>query len=220
MVVTDTDIELENKDMVAEENDSLDVISQGEADYEEIIDNNEHGEIIGNCKWFNKKLGYGFITVYTGPRRGVNIFVHHTGIKPLNSNFRTLRKGEYVHFNIVDGQNGLQATDVTGIMGGPLMCDNVESRHGSYDDLKAPRSFGRAHSMSDDDLHMYDLQNLANMIKQQQHQQYHHQQMRQSASCRAPTPSQHSQPVSRSTSQSQQSQQISVDISQSISLGC
>ena len=222
MVVTDTDndIELEHKDVVAEENDSLDVISQGEADYEEIIDNNEHGEIIGNCKWFNKKLGYGFITVYTGPRRGVNIFVHHTGIKPLNSNFRTLRKGEYVHFNIVDGQNGLQATDVTGIMGGPLMCDNVESRHGSYDDLKAPRSFGRAHSMSDDDMHMSDLQNLANMIKQQQHQQYHHQQMRQSASCRAPTQSQQSQqsqPVSRSQSQSQQ---ISFDISQSISYGC
>lgn len=99
-----------------------------ENDYEEIVENSDHGNMIGNCKWFNKKLGYGFITVYTGEKRGVNIFVHHTGIKPLNSNFRTLRKGEYVHFNIVDGLNGLQATDVTGVLGGPLMCDNIETR--------------------------------------------------------------------------------------------
>ena len=102
-----------------------------ENDYEEIVESSDHGNMIGNCKWFNKKLGYGFITVYTGERRGVNIFVHHTGIKPLNSNFRTLRKGEYVHFNIVDGLNGLQATDVTGVLGGPLMCDNIETRRTS-----------------------------------------------------------------------------------------
>lgn len=106
-------------------------IPVAENDYEEIVESSDHGNMIGNCKWFNKKLGYGFITVYTGDRRGVNIFVHHTGIKPLNSNFRTLRKGEYVHFNIVDGMNGLQATDVTGVLGGPLMCDNIETRRSS-----------------------------------------------------------------------------------------
>jgi len=105
-------------------------------EYEEIIENHDHGEVIGNCKWFNKKLGYGFITIYTGEKRGVNIFVHHTGVKPLNSNFRTLRKGEYVHFNITNGANGLQATDVTGIMGGPLMCDNIETRRPSMDNKR------------------------------------------------------------------------------------
>lgn len=84
----------------------------------------EHGELVGNCKWFNKKLGYGFITVYQGEHKGVNIFVHHSGIKPLNSNFRTLRKGEYVSFDIENGKNGLQAINVSGVLGGPLMCDN------------------------------------------------------------------------------------------------
>lgn len=84
----------------------------------------EHGELIGNCKWFNKKLGYGFITVYQGEHKGVNIFVHHSGIKPLNSNFRTLRKGEYVSLDIEKGKNGLQAITVSGVLGGPLMCDN------------------------------------------------------------------------------------------------
>jgi cold shock CspA family protein len=92
---------------------------------EEEVGDNEHGECIGVCKWFNKKLGYGFITSYHGEHKGVNIFVHHSGINPLNSNFRTLRKGEYVHFDIENGKNGLQALRVTGIMGGPLMCDNM-----------------------------------------------------------------------------------------------
>jgi cold shock CspA family protein len=95
---------------------------------DEVIENVEHGDVIGNCKWFNKKLGYGFITVYTGENKGRNIFVHHSGIKPLNSHFKTLRKGEYVHFNVIEGTNGPQAVSVTGICGGPLMCDNIERR--------------------------------------------------------------------------------------------
>lgn len=81
------------------------------------------GTFTGQCKWFNDKYGYGFITVTTGVKKGVDIFVHHTGIRPLNSIYRTLRKGEYVNFNIVMGENGDQAVDVTGIGGGTLMCD-------------------------------------------------------------------------------------------------
>ena len=86
-----------------------------------------YGDIIGCCKWFNKKLGYGFITVYNGEHKGLNIFVHHSCIQPLNSNFKTLKKGEYVSFNVVEGKNGIQATDVKGILGGPLLCDNIDS---------------------------------------------------------------------------------------------
>jgi cold shock CspA family protein len=112
---------------MAESNEIIDAHVE-EQILEEIPDNVAHGEFIGNCKWFNKKLGYGFITVYTGDKRGNNIFVHHTGIKPLNSNFKTLKKGEYVHFNIITGKNGLQAVEVTGVCGGPLMCDNIDVR--------------------------------------------------------------------------------------------
>ena len=92
---------------------------------DEYVGDNEYGTIIGVCKWFNKKLGYGFITVYQGDHKGTNVFVHHSGIKPLNSHFRTLRKGEYVHFDIENGKNGLQGVNVTGVLGGPLMCDNL-----------------------------------------------------------------------------------------------
>lgn len=94
---------------------------------EEVCVDREHGVEIGSTKWFNKKLGYGFITVYTGEHKGSNIFVHHSGVHPLNSNFKTLKKGEYVSLDIIAGQNGTQAVNVKGVCGGPLMCDNVES---------------------------------------------------------------------------------------------
>ena len=86
------------------------------------------GKYTGQCKWFNDKLGYGFVTICDGDEKGKDIFVHHTGVKPLNSNYKTLRKGEYIRFNVVDGMNGLQAIDVRGIGGGPLMCDFVSTK--------------------------------------------------------------------------------------------
>jgi cold shock protein len=89
----------------------------------EINDDSKVGEFVGQCKWFNDKLGYGFITIQAGKDKGKDIFVHHSGIQPLNSNYKTLKKGEYVNFNIINGDNGLQAVDVTGIGGGSLMCD-------------------------------------------------------------------------------------------------
>lgn len=94
---------------------------------EEVVVEREYGSEIGCLKWFNKRLGYGFITVYTGQHKGSNIFVHHSGVHPLNSNFKTLKKGEYVSLDIISGQNGTQAVNVKGVCGGPLMCDNVDT---------------------------------------------------------------------------------------------
>ena len=95
---------------------------------EEVAEKETCGLYTGHTKWFNDKLGYGFITICDGDEKGKDIFVHHSGVKPLNSNYKTLRKGEYIQFNIIDGMNGLQAVDVTGIKGGPLMCDYVTSK--------------------------------------------------------------------------------------------
>lgn len=83
------------------------------------------GDVIGQTKWFSDKLGYGFITIQAGENKGKDIFVHHSGIKPLNSNYKTLKKGEYVSFILVDGDNGQQAVNVMGIGGGTLMCDII-----------------------------------------------------------------------------------------------
>lgn len=81
------------------------------------------GQQTGQCKWFNDVLGYGFLTICSGVDKGKDIFVHHSGIRPLNSNYKTLKKGEYIIFNIIQGVKGMQAIDITGIEGGPLMCD-------------------------------------------------------------------------------------------------
>ena len=97
-----------------------------------------HGEYIGYCKWFNSKLGYGFIRICEGSYKGVDIFVHHSGIRPLNSSFKTLYQGEYVNVNIIDGRNGKQAIDVSGVLGGPLLCDHYST----------PRSFRPYHTSS------------------------------------------------------------------------
>ena len=90
----------------------------------EVVEEKKCGEYKGCTKWFNDRLGYGFITICEGPKKGEDIFVHHVEIKPINSNYRTLKKGEYIQFDITKGMNGPQASHVTGICGGPLMCDS------------------------------------------------------------------------------------------------
>jgi CspA family cold shock protein len=100
-----------------------------------------HGTIIGQCKWFNDKLGYGFVTIQEGDDKGKDIFVHHTGIKPTNSNYKTLKCGEYVHFDIVGGDNGPQGVNITGILGGTLLCDTIPTTRYSPDTQKQPGQF-------------------------------------------------------------------------------
>ena len=95
---------------------------------DEIVERDVVGQYTGQVKWFNDRLGYGFCTICAGTQKGTDIFVHHSGIRPMNSNYKTLRKGEYVNFNLVNGHNGPQAIDVTGICGGSLMCDVMPVR--------------------------------------------------------------------------------------------
>ena len=77
----------------------------------------------GQVKWFNNRLGYGFITIISpGGNNGKDIFVHQSNICPSQSQYRTLTVGEYVSLNISDDEKH-QALDVTGINGGSLSCD-------------------------------------------------------------------------------------------------
>jgi len=60
----------------------------------------------GTVKWFSDKKGYGFIT-----REGEDdIFVHYSSIQ--GEGFRTLREGEKVVFEVVNGERGMKATNV------------------------------------------------------------------------------------------------------------
>ena len=81
------------------------------------------GKDIGMVKWFNHKLGYGFITVGSGDNTR-DVFIHQTNIHTTVSTYRTLSLGEYVSLNLSESGDTCQAVDVTGVNGGPLMCDH------------------------------------------------------------------------------------------------
>ena len=61
----------------------------------------------GTVKWFNDAKGYGFISREGGP----DVFVHFSAIQ--GSGFKSLAEGDHVEFEIVQGQKGPQAADVT-----------------------------------------------------------------------------------------------------------
>lgn len=60
----------------------------------------------GKVKWFNNAKGYGFI----GREDGPDVFVHYTGIA--GEKFKTLREGDEVEFDVVQGPKGDQAANV------------------------------------------------------------------------------------------------------------
>ena len=101
----------------------------------------------GQVKWFNNKIGYGFITILDSNK---DIFVHHMNICPLESNYRTLKMGEYVEFtldNNCEGQHSEQAVHVTGICGRELQCDFIHRLN------KKKKNTKNEKKMDNDDLH-------------------------------------------------------------------
>jgi CspA family cold shock protein len=59
-------------------------------------------------KWFDAKKGYGFIH---HPDGGEDVFVHYTQIET-EKDFKTLRTGQTVEFEMNDGPKGLHALGV------------------------------------------------------------------------------------------------------------
>ena len=68
--------------------------------------------IRGTVKWFNDAKGFGFITREDGEK---DVFVHHSAINA--SGFKSLREGQKVEFDVVQGQKGPAASNVT-VVGG------------------------------------------------------------------------------------------------------
>ena len=62
----------------------------------------------GKVKWFNETKGFGFITPDGG---GEDLFAHYTAIQ--TSGFKVLQENQSVTFDVVQGQKGLQAANIT-----------------------------------------------------------------------------------------------------------
>lgn len=61
----------------------------------------------GSVKWFNNQKGFGFIC----DENGKDIFVHYSGVNM--EGFKSLNEGDAVEFDIVEGEKGPQAINVT-----------------------------------------------------------------------------------------------------------
>ena len=61
----------------------------------------------GTVKWFNDSKGFGFITPEDG---GEDLFAHFSAINM--SGFKTLKEGQKVQFDVIQGPKGKQASNI------------------------------------------------------------------------------------------------------------
>lgn len=62
----------------------------------------------GEVKWFNNAKGWGFILPEGG---GQDIFVHFSAIQ--GTGYKSLVAGQAVNFDLIEGERGLHASNVT-----------------------------------------------------------------------------------------------------------
>ena len=60
----------------------------------------------GSVRWFNNAKGYGFL----GRDGGEDVFVHYTSIR--TDGYKSLKQGDLVEFDVVQGEKGPQADQV------------------------------------------------------------------------------------------------------------
>ena len=60
----------------------------------------------GTVKWFNNAKGYGFL----GREGGADVFVHYSSIQI--DGYKSLKEGDEVEFDIIEGTKGPQADQV------------------------------------------------------------------------------------------------------------
>jgi CspA family cold shock protein len=62
----------------------------------------------GTVKWFNAEKGFGFIAPDDG---SADVFAHYSAIT--SSGYRSLEENQKVQYDVVQGQKGLQAENIS-----------------------------------------------------------------------------------------------------------
>ena len=93
---------------------------------EENVKTVETNRMVGQVKWFNNKVGFGFITMKDAENTDKDIFVHYSTINVADTQYRYLVQGEYVEFDLTTSNkppHEYQSSNISGIKGGKLMCE-------------------------------------------------------------------------------------------------
>ena len=80
---------------------------------------------------------------FQNPNTQKDIFAHYSSIRVTNSQYKYLVQGEYVEFKLVKSDNEkheYHAMDITGIMGGPILCETRRQTLSMQSDDKRERS--------------------------------------------------------------------------------
>jgi cold shock CspA family protein len=85
--------------------------------------------ILGKCKWFHPKEGYGFITYKDKEANELkDVFVHHSSIITGKDVFKFLRSSEFVEFSITEKEGKMYAMDVKAPDGFMLFCEELPNK--------------------------------------------------------------------------------------------
>jgi len=101
-------------------------------------------------KWFNRTAGWGFVSLTSSAEEHNNddVFVHWKSLDVGNEQYKYLVNGEYIHLKInytPEGEHSYQASNVTGVDGGKLMC---ETRNEENDSKRSTESEGTSQQHS------------------------------------------------------------------------